>query len=701
MNTKNLFARLAALAAAALLAASAAAEVTRIEVTSQGEVADGKRFGVAGAYEKLAGTMHFAVDPNIAANRIVRDLAHAPRNAAGAVEFSADFFLIRPVDADRGNGTLLFDVANRGRKLMLSWFNMAQGSQDPESAADYGDGFLQRHGYALLWVGWQHDVPRSEGLMRVTVPLAGSGSAPVNGLVRSDFVVRERVSSQSLGDRGHTPYPVADPANASNIMTVRDAPMDERQPIERTQWGFGRLEGNRVVADPGMVYLRGGFDPHRIYEVVYVSENPGIAGLGLAAIRDAVSALKHDGAAQLGVSSEAFERAIIFGASQSGRLVRTFLYDGFNADETQRKVFDGAIPHIAGGARGSFNHRFAQPSRASWSFFYPSVMFPFTGRVQTDRYWEEHECEGAHCPDIDPAQLEFRGGTTDGLLAGIAPEHMPKVFHTNSSNEYWRGSAALVHTAVERVAAGMEDVQPLENERVYLLAGTQHGPAAFPPRIGQGQLPANPNQYTWFLRALLLALDAWIADGTAPPASSYPQVGNGTLARLGELRFPAIPGVAIPNRIDNPVALDFGPRFRTEGIATIEPPDTMPHYPLWLPQVDADGNELAGLRSPDVAVPLATYTGWSLFDPDFGPGDQLVSLQGSYIPFSATRSMREQRGDPRPAILERYANRDEYLGRLTQYSVELVDRGYLLAEDVPEIVRRAAAHWDALVPAEQ
>lgn len=684
--------RLATLAAAALLAASAAAEVTRIEVTSQGEVADGKRFGVAGAYERVAGTIYFAVDPDTDVNRNVADIGYAPRNAAGAVEFSADFFLIRPKDAAQGNGTLLFDVANRGRKFMLAGFNRGQGSSDPVSAAHFGDGFLQRRGFSLLWVGWQLDVPEADGMMRVSVPAAGAGGAPIRSLARSDFVVRERVSSHSLGDRGHVPYPVADPNDAANVLTVRDTPLGERQRIERTQWGFGRLERDRVVADPGMVYLHGGFDPHRIYEVVYVAENPGVAGLGLAAIRDAVSKLKYDGIPELGISDAAFDRAILYGVSQSGRVVRTFLYDGFNADERQRIVFDGAIPHIAGAARGSFNHRFAQPSRASWSYFYPSALFPFTGREQTDHAWDE--CES--CPDGDDSLAGYRGGATDGLLAGIAPEHMPKIFHTNSSNEYWRSTAALAH-----ISSDAEDVAPLDNERIYLFSGTQHGPSAFPPSIGQGRLPVNPNAYVWFQRALLVALDAWIADGVEPPPSSYPKIADGTLTALGSLAFPEIPGVATPDHIDPVVSLDFGAKFRTEGVATIEPPQIGPSYPLRLPQVDADGNELAGLRSPDVAVPLATYTGWNLFNPDFGPENQLVSLQGSYIPFSATRSLREQRGDPRPAILERYANRDEYLGRLTQYSVELVDRGYLLAEDVPEIVRRAAAHWDALVPAER
>ncbi|WP_428098912.1 alpha/beta hydrolase domain-containing protein [Candidatus Rariloculus sp.] len=699
MNIKSRSVRLAALAAA-WLAATATAEVTRIDVTSRGEIAEGQRYGVAGAYEKVAGTMHFAIDPDTDVNRIVRDIAHAPRTGTGAVEFSTDFFLIKPSDAERGNGTLLFDVANRGRKLMLSRFNHADGSLDPESTADFGDGFLQRHGFSVIWVGWQFDVPDADDLMRVTVPAADAGGAPVRGLVRSDFIVRERVPSHTLADGDHIAYPVADPDNEANTLTVRDSPAGERHRIARTQWGFGRLDGERIVPDPGMVYLRGGFEPHRIYEVVYESENPPIAGLGLAAIRDAISKLKHDGAAELGVSAETFERAIAFGSSQSGRLLRTFLYDGFNEDERQRKVFDGAIPHIAGGARGSFNHRFAQPSRASWSYFYPNALFPFTSGIQTDLPMERNECEG--CPpgiDITTGaddRIATQGGESDGLLARIDPEFMPKVFYTNSSNEYWRASAALTH-----ISADATDVTLLDNERIYLFAGTQHGPAGFPPRVGQGQLPGNPNDYSWFLRALLIALDEWIADGVEPPPSSYPTLADGTLTPLGYLAFPDIPGVATPASINPVQSLDFGPRFRTEGIATIEPPEVGPTYPVRLPQVDADGNETAGLRSPELAVPLATYTGWSLFDPAFGPAHELVSLQGSYLPFAASRAEREQRQDPRSAILERYGSRDAYLGRLTRYSVGLVDQGYLLAEDMPEIVRRAAVHWDALVATDQ
>ncbi len=695
MNTKHRSFGPAAFVGATLLAASAVAEVTHIEVTSRGEIVQGQRFGGVGAYEKLVGTMHFAVDPDADVNRIVRDIAHAPRNGEGAVEFSADFFLIRPVEAGRGNGALLFDVANRGNKTMLSRFNRAPRSPDPESAADFGDGFLQRHGFSLLWVGWQFDVPAGDDRMRVSVPAAGAGGTPVRGLVRSDFIVRERVSSHTLADGGHIPYPVADPDNEANVLTVRDSRTRTRQPIERTQWGFGRLEGERVVPDRGMVYLRGGFEPHRIYEAVYESENPGIAGLGLAAIRDAVSMLKHEGAAELGVGAREFERAIAFGSSQSGRLLRTFLHDGFNEDERQRKVFDGVVPHIAGGSRGSFNHRFAQPSRASWNYFYPNALFPFTGRVQTRPDWDEHECEG--CPDpIDVTQLVFRGGKTDGLLAGIAPELMPKVVYTNSSNEYWRGSAALTHLTIDA-----RDMAPLDNERIYLFAGTQHGPARFPPSVSRGQLPGNPNDYGWFLRALLIGLDEWIADGVEPPPSSYPTRNDGTLTALGYLAFPDITGVSTPDRVEPVVDLDFGPRFHSEGIATLEPPDVGPTYPLMVPQVDADGNEIAGLRSPELAVPLATYMGWSLFGPAFGPPNQLVSLQGSYIPFAASRAERVQRQDPRPAVLERYANRDEYLDRLTRYANGLVDQRYLLAEDVPEIVRRAAAHWDALVPADR
>jgi hypothetical protein len=646
------------------------AGIVRIDVDQRSEIAQGAGYGSAGAYERLAGRIRFAVDPGAVVNANVADIAHAPTNADGNVEFAADFFLIKPKDIQRANGTVLFEVANRGRKGMLSMFDHGGGGTSPETAADFGDGFLLREGFTLLWVGWQFDVPEQNGLLRVYAPNAGNDRAPITGPVRSDFVVDRRERYHSLADRGHVAYPVRDPNDPGNTLTVRDSPLGERRTISRERWRFARLDGGRIVPDPTHVYLDGGFDPYRIYEVVYESENPPIAGLGLAAIRDAVSRIEHDGAPALGLPRGSIVRSIGFGLSQSGRLLRTFLYDGFNEDESHRKVFDGLIVHLAGGARGSFNQRFAQPSRASWSYFYPNALFPFSDAAQTD-----------------PVT-----GATDGLLAGVDSAQRPKIFYTNSSNEYWRGSAALTHVSVD----GADDLMPPDNVRIYLFAGTQHVPASFPPRRGAGRALPNSNDYRWFLKALLERMNAWITEDAPPPASRYPTLRDGTLVRLSALRFPALPDTPLPDRLRAPRRLDYGPRFRSEHVATQEPPAVGPAFPVLLPQVDVDGNEVAGLRSPEQAVPLATYTGWNLYDRDVGPADRLVELQGSFVPFARTRAERETRTDPRPSIAERYPSRDGYLERVRAHAEALRKAGYLLAEDLPEIVRLAGEHWDAI-----
>jgi hypothetical protein len=655
-----------------LAGAAARAELVRIDVASRLDLADGAAYGEAGAYEKLAGRMYFAVDPRNAANRAVADIAYAPTSSEGLVEFRADFFLIRPRDPGKANGALLFEVANRGGKGLFSMFDHGTNSANPATAADVGDGFLLEQGYTLLWVGWQFDVPEGDGLLRLDVPAATDHGRPIEGLVRSDFVVSAPVRDHSLGDRGHIAYAAADLDDRESTLTVRDEPLGPRRVVPRARWRFARFADGRVVADPRSVYLEDGFAPYKIYEVVYSSKNPAVAGLGLAAIRDAVSALEHDGADELGLPRGTLNRSIGFGLSQSGRLLRTFLYDGFNSDERGRRVFDGVIAHLAGGARGSFNLRFAQPSRASWSYFYPNAIFPFSDEVQTD-----------------PVT-----GVSDGLLARVDERHRPKIFYTNSSNEYWRGSAALTHVTVD----GEHDLEPPPNVRIYLFAGTQHVPAAFPPRKGLGRALPNPNDYRWFLRALLERMNAWIERGDAPPESRYPRLRDGSLVTRADLRFPALPGTPVPQHLRASLRLDFGPRFREDRVATKEPPGVGDPFPLLLPQVDADGNEPAGLRSPEQAVPLATYTGWSLYAAAAAPADRLVDLLGSYIPFAATREVREAAGDPRASIAERYAGRDRYLALIEAQAKSLVAGGYLLARDVPEIVRRAGAQWDSLGP---
>jgi hypothetical protein len=658
-----------------VVASTASAEVVRVEVASRRDLAGGRPYGLAGPYEKIAGTIFFAVDPANPANRIIADIDKGPRNAAGRVEFSANFFVIKPKEVSRGNGTVLYEVSNRGGKGMLAFFNRAAGSVDPETAAELGDGFLLEEGFTLLWVGWQFDVPPREGAMRLIAPVATDGGRPIRGLVRSDFVVTRPAFDHSLADRNHVPYPVADPGDAANVLTVRDTREGPRRIVPRDQWRFARVDNGQVVPDRGRVHLASGFEPGRIYEVVYVSEEPALVGLGPAAIRDTISWLKHGSADAWSIPPGAIARAIGFGISQSGRFLRTYLYYGFNEDERRRKVFDGMLVHVAGAGRGSFNHRFAQPSRDGHpylNFFHPTDIFPFT--------------------DVEQVDPETR--SRDGLLTHArTPEVLPKIFYTNASYEYWGRAASLIHTTVD----GRADAPLLDNVRVFLFASGQHGPAGFPPRRTLGQQPGNPLDYRWFMRALLLSMDAWIARGVEPPPSQYPRVDQQTLVAPAALRFPKLPGVNTTTKVHEAYRADYGELFVEQGIVTKEPPVLGSAFPILVPQVDADGNDIAGLRMPDLAAPLATYTGWNLFNAESGPVDVLSSMQGSYIPLARTRAERERAGDPRPSIEERSPTREHYLGLVSRATLDLVQKGYLLPRDMPAIVRHAAEHWDYAV----
>ena len=665
-----------ALLTALCVTTSVSAEVVRIVVDSRVDVATGTAYGLAGPYEKLTGMVYFEVDPANPANHIITDIALAPRNARGKVEFHSNFFLLKPKDVSRGNSTVLYEVSNRGGKGMLGYFNNATGSRDPQSEVEMGDGFLLEHGFTLLWLGWQFDPPMRAGQMRVYPPIATYDGTQITGLVRSEVVVTERSYDRSLADRNHIAYAVADPGDPANVMTVRDGVGEPRRVVPREQWRFARREENgTVVDDPTRVYLKDGFEPHKLYDIVYVAKDPAVVGLGPAAVRDMIAQLKYDATPELALPAGAIDRAVAWGVSQSGRFLRTFLYHGFNTDERDRRAFDGIMAHVAGGGRGSFNHRFAQPSRDGHPFLnklYPSDIFPFTDIIQ-------------HDPETD---------MRDGLLAAIQPAHMPKVFYTNSSYEYWGRAASLIHTTLD----GSADAPILDNVRVYSFAGGQHGPGRFPPRRTSGQQLSNPNDYSWFLRSLLLAMDRWVADDAAlPPVSVYPRIADDDLVRPTDLRFPELPGVGQPADPHLAYRAVYGPEFRTKGIVAVQPPEVLSAFPILVPQVDADGNETGGLKMPEVAVPLATYTGWNLFQADFGPSDVPSSMQGAYIPFPRTLSGRERRGDPRRSVEERYGGRAEFLGHLTEAALALVDDGYLLAEDLSPILAQAARHWDYLM----
>jgi hypothetical protein len=458
------------------------------------------------------------------------------------------------------------------------------------------------------------------------------------------------------------------------MMTVRDGVDQPRRVVPRSQWSFARRENGQVVADRTRVYLEDGFEPHKIYDVVYKAQDPPLVGLGPAAVRDVVALLKYGAAEELSVPAGAIDQALAWGVSQSGRFLRTFLYCGFNETEDHQKAFDGVMSHVAGGGRGSFNHRFAQASRDGHPYLnklYPTDIFPFTDIAQTD-------------PET---------GMREGLLDRVEPAFMPKIFYTNSSYEYWGRAASLIHTTID----GTQDSPLMDNVRVYSFAGAQHGPGRFPPRRTSGQQLSNPNDYSWFMRSLVLSMNRWATDDSPPPASNYPRIEDGDLVLPEQLDFPQLPGVTLPGAPHKAYRVNYGPEFATKGIVSYEPPEVASAFPILVPQVDVDGNETGGLMMPGVAVPLATYTGWNNFRSGSGPEDVLSSMQGAYIPFPRTAADRQQNGDPRRAIEERYDSREQYVGLVAAAAIDLIDDGYLLAEDLAPILDRAGEHWDYLI----
>jgi hypothetical protein len=640
--------------------ATASAEVRRLVVRERVAV-------LAGDYEKLGGTVELELDPAHPANALIVDLDRAPRNPRGRVEASADVVVLRPRRPPGRGSTALLEVSNRGGKAALPYFNRAPWSLDPTTDEEFGDRLLMRLGLTLIWVGWQFDVPRQPGLLRLHAPVAGGS---IEGLVRSDWTIERAISTLPLAHRDHVAYPVADPGHPDNVLTVRTARRGPRELVPRERWRFARLEGGRLVDDPTQIHLDGGFRPGRIYELVYRARDPVVVGIGLAVVRDLVSWARYDARAEFPVTA-----ALAAGISQSGRFLRHFLYQGFNTDEAGRKVFDGMLIHTAGAGRGSFNHRFAQPSRDAHrfsAFFYPTDLFPFTSRTQTD-------------PET---------GVSDGLLARSSgrPDHRPKTFFTNTGYEYWGRAASLIHTSVD----GRTDVAPLPNERIYHLAGGQHFVGAFPPPMSERTGHAyrsNPLDFLVTVRALLVRLVEWVVDDRPPPPSAYPTLATGTLVPVGALKFPRIADVTAPTVIHHAHRVDYGPQWPA-GIITREPPKVGAPFPALVSQVDAAGNEMAGVRGVELLAPLATYAPWQLrggTGPDAG---ELADFLGTYIPLPRTEAERQRWGDSRPSIAGRYPDKRVYLEAVVKGAGSLEAAGLLLREDIARVVHGAEQHWD-------
>ena len=590
--------------------------------------ANGAAFGATGAYERVVGVARGALDPADPRNAVIAGIDRAPRNAAGRVEYEADIFLLRPADPLRGNRHLLFEVLNRGNKILIHMLNQLPAPEtgsinDPLLPEHAGDGLVFRLGYTLAWAGWDPDAPTKGAGMTARIPaLAG-----VEQDIRDEFVSQARGPAL---EKFRLSYAVADQDGARLTMRYREP--DERREIPHAAWRF---------VDPRNVELvEAKPEPGIIYELAYRAKQPWVSGIGFAITRD-VAAFLRSGAAES--PARGIDAAFGFGISQSGRYLRDFIRQGFNQSTSGEKVFDGVLAHT-GGAGGVFlNALFAQPFRTRsqhQDHTMPEAAFPFsTARTR------------------DPAS-----GAEESVLRRDGFD--PLLIESNTSSEYWQKGASLLATDPE----GTHDLDLPDTTRLFLISGTQHGGrAGTPSSRGNCQNARNPHSAAPAVRALLVALDRWVTEGRKPADSRIPRLADGTLVAAEQLNFPALPGFARAS-----VANTIGPRYR----------------PL-VPAVDGDGNERAGLRLPDIEVPVATYTGWNVYAPPF-PRDALCDRDGSFLPIAPNDAAKPP-DDPRESLVARYGSHDRYVALVRAAGDALVDHGLLLAEDADAYVEAAQA----------
>jgi hypothetical protein len=569
------------------------------------------------------------------------------------VEFASDLLMFVPRDVSRARGTIFLEVVNRGRDQALALMSGAQQRDlEPESWV-LGDRFLLEQGFTVAFLGWQFDVDPSQGLT------FGAPVAPVQGIVRQSYIAA--VPGRRNTDFGLKYCALAE-SRMDAVVTFRTRMDEMPHPLPRDSWQFS--------TDGCSVHVGGGFDPG-LYEAIYQAKGSPVAGLGLAAIRDFASYLRNgDAGATLRENPAALQKIIGYGYSQSGRFLREFVRDGFNADERGRMVFDGLMIASAGAGGGSFNHRFASPGEAGNSVL--SVLRPV---------------------DLPPF-------TDDGLLARARPaQAAPKIFYTFSSTEYWARAGSLTHTTED----GKRDVAFAPTSRLYFLAGTPHSGGPLPPANGRKypSLEHFPNfaQQRWAQRALLLDLDEWVRKGIEPPSSQYPTIAKGQLVPLPRVHFPAAPAFPFTTYMPQVWRMDLGSEYSTSRVITNEPPRLGAAYPILVPQVNADGNDVGGIGLPELAVPLGTYTGWNIAVPALKDLGYLSGLVGGFEPFPLKREDRQKSGDARISIQERYANREDYLDRVKKAADALVRERFMLEQDVRAVLQRAEDMWNVIVGA--
>jgi len=644
----------------------AEARVTEVIITStESPTFGGLSFDSVGQYEKLVGIVKGELDPNDPLNAGIVNIDKAPRNTRGFVEYNADIYIFKPVNLKKGNGRILYDVLNRGNKGAHSTYNNGLGGNNPTTADDAGIGFLMREGYVFMWSGWQgsYYIPG-----QYSQALVGSGgdrmfirlpSAPVQGVNREEFIPDEASRNIKYVDAikiiGNLSYPAADMNPALATLTIREHQADARQTPAGMTWQY--LNNLQIE-----IMRPAGFDDGAIYEFIYPSKDPVVYGVAFASTRDALSFLRYEVYDDAGRPNPlapegilSIEKVYGYGASQSGRYLKNLIYEGFNQDENGRMVFDGAISHIGGSRDNWLNFAFAQPgcwSRQHETHFQVNDQFPFTYKVL-----------------YDPIS-----GLTGGLLVKCAATGTcPKIMQTDTELEMYQARASLVYTDTMG-----NDITLPENVRAYEFTACQHS-ANSSTAPGNCKYLRNPLDYRPLQRALLVALDEWVTYGTKPPDNQHPTRASGTLVTSANVGFPNIPGVTYTGLYNWLRLTNYN----------VQPPAEYAYYPVFLPKVDSDGNGVAGIRLPEVEVPLATYTGWNLRAPGYAEND-LCSGNGSYFPFAQTKAERLATGDPRPSIEERYPNHGTYVNAVARAVNKLVNKRLLLQEDAVRYKKAAA-----------
>ena len=627
----------------------AVAQLKRVEIISRETLSDPS---VSFSYEKVEGIMHFTLDPGIRANQAIVDLEYAPLNGAGSVEYAADFRLLVPSE-NIASDTLIYHVNNRGRSRT-----------HPEVSLQHP---VAQQGFTYLITGWINELSSAPGLLRLHAPAVGSEESPIAGLVRYEVSTGRATDRIAVAGPNHLAYLPTEAGLAAATLTRRLYQSDPRSPIERSQFDLSVSE--RVDSDQADVELtlRGGFEPGYLYELIYEAQDSILAGAGMSAIRDAVAAIRYGPNSELleGLNLPQIRYAIAYGVSQSGRLLRQFVYEGFNADLNGSKVFDGVIPIISGGGYGMFNMRFAMPTRTNGhhsNHLYPNDLFPFTYGNSTDPHT----------------------GMQDGVLAKARMAGVePKLMHIQTSNEYWLRAGSLTHTTAD----GSADAFIPENVRFYTIGGSQHSSGnGRPRRASSGQLPPNPAMWSPISDSLIVAMNYWVSDNQAPPASRVPRIADGTLlpshldGKINPRVWQPITGYNHPGSMYQPSLNDYGNRWIDERVVDKHPQRATGAYVALVPAVDQDNNDLASatILPPTAKVPLATFVSWNLRAPDTGAENSLARLAGGYIPFATTSSKAADAGDWRNSLETLYGGFSDYLEQYEAATDELIADGFLL-----------------------